>query len=74
MYTIDIDTGGTFTDGYICGGGDDVCVKVETTPHDLTVCFFSCIEEGAKRLMLETEELLDQTDVIRFSSFSKRNV
>lgn len=68
MYTIDIDTGGTFTDGYVCGGDSDVCVKVETTPHDLTVCFFSCIEEGAKRLGLETQELLEQTDVIRFSS------
>ena len=68
MYTIDIDTGGTFTDGYIFGDGRGISVKVETTPHDLTVCFFNCIEEGARLLDLETHDLLDQTRVIRFSS------
>ena len=68
MYTIDIDTGGTFTDGYIFGDGRATSVKVETTPHDLTVCFFSCIEEGARRLEMETPDLLEQTRVIRFSS------
>ena len=68
MYTIDIDTGGTFTDGYIFGGGHGVSVKVETTPHDLTVCFFSCIEEGARQLGMETRALLEQTRVVRFSS------
>lgn len=68
MYTIDIDTGGTFTDGYICGNGREVCVKVDTTPHDLTTCFYSCIEEGARQLELEMPGLLDQTRVIRFSS------
>ncbi|MBI2882201.1 MAG: hydantoinase/oxoprolinase family protein [Candidatus Tectomicrobia bacterium] len=68
MYTIDIDTGGTFTDGYIFGDGRGIGVKVETTPHDLTVCFFSCIEEGARLLGLETPRLLGQTRVIRFSS------
>ena len=68
MYTIDIDTGGTFTDGYISGNGSGISVKVETTPHDLTVCFFSCIEEGARRLGFATPELLEQTGVIRFSS------
>ena len=68
MYTIDIDTGGTFTDGYIFGDGRGISVKVETTPHDLTVCFFNCIEEGARLIDLETHDLLDQTRVIRFSS------
>ena len=68
VYTIDIDTGGTFTDGYIFGSGRGTSVKVETTPHDLTVCFFSCIEEGARQLGLETQALLEQTRVVRFSS------
>ncbi len=68
MYTIDIDTGGTFTDGYLCGDGGAVGIKVDTTPHDLTTCFYSCIEEGAKRLGMSTPALLDQTRVIRFSS------
>lgn len=68
MYTIDIDTGGTFTDGYVVGDAQRVSVKVETTPHDLTVCFYNCIEEAARRLALDIPELLDQTRVIRFSS------
>ncbi|MFQ5858430.1 MAG: hydantoinase/oxoprolinase family protein [Anaerolineae bacterium] len=68
VYTIDIDTGGTFTDGYIFGSGRGASVKVQTTPHDLTVCFFSCIEEGARQLGLETQALLEQTRVVRFSS------
>lgn len=68
VYTIDIDTGGTFTDGYICGDDKEISIKVETTPHDLTLCFFTCIEEGARLLGLNTPGLLDQTRVIRFSS------
>jgi N-methylhydantoinase A/acetophenone carboxylase len=68
VYTIDIDTGGTFTDGYVCGDGREVSIKVDTTPHDLTTCFYSCIEEGAKRLGIPMPTLLDQTRVIRFSS------
>ncbi len=45
-FTIDIDNGGTFTDGFFTGDGRTAWVKVDTTPHDLTVCFLKCIEEG----------------------------
>ncbi len=68
VYTIDIDTGGTFTDGFVVGDGGQLSVKVETTPHDLTVCFIDCIQEAARRLDTELPELLDQTRIIRFSS------
>lgn len=60
--------GGTFTDGYIVGDARRLSVKVETTPHDLTVCFYNCIEEAARRLALDMDELLDRTRIIRFSS------
>lgn len=67
-YTIDIDTGGTFTDGcFVCGKRVE-SVKVPTTPHDLTVCFLNCIETGASRFGLAVEDLLDETEVIRFSN------
>ncbi len=66
--TIDIDTGGTFTDGYFVWNGQVVTVKVPTTPHDLTVCFQECIKAGAGRLGLETPQLLYQTDLVRFSN------
>ena len=67
-YTIDIDTGGSFTDGFITAGDRAEMVKVDTTPHDLTVCFLNCIEEGAKRLGLSSEELLSKTSTIRYST------
>ncbi|MCF8032331.1 MAG: hypothetical protein K9K66_06250 [Desulfarculaceae bacterium] len=66
--TIDIDTGGTFTDGYFVQDGRVATVKVSTTPHDLTVCFQECIKAGAMSLGLDTPQLLYQTDIIRFSN------
>ncbi|QIB66060.1 hydantoinase/oxoprolinase family protein [Kineobactrum salinum] len=67
-YTIDIDTGGTFTDGFFVGNGDVRTVKVPTTPHDLTVCFLDCIAAGASAFGVATEEILSTTDIIRFSN------
>jgi N-methylhydantoinase A len=67
-FTVDIDTGGTFTDGFMTAGNRVELVKVDTTPHDLTVCFINCIEEGAKRFGLSIEEFLTRTSVIRYST------
>ena len=54
-FTIDIDNGGTFTDGFFTGDGRMEWVKVDTTPHDLTVCFLQCIEEGATIIYVNRE-------------------
>jgi N-methylhydantoinase A len=68
-FSIDIDTGGTFTDGFVRGNGKIELVKVPTTPHDLTLCFMECIEEAAKKLGYETaSRLLPQTDTVRLST------
>ena len=68
-YSIDIDTGGTFTDGFVRGKGRIELVKVPTTPHDLTLCFMECIEEAAKRLGYESaSQILPQTDTVRLST------
>src|SRR5690349_10602828 len=37
MYTVDIDTGGTMTDGLVADGSELHAIKVDTTPHDYTV-------------------------------------
>lgn len=66
--TVDIDTGGTFTDGFIMRDGEVRTVKVPTTPHDLTVCFLECIEAGARALGCDISDFLYQTDIIRFSN------
>jgi N-methylhydantoinase A/acetophenone carboxylase len=67
-YSIDIDTGGTFTDGFFVNQDQVEMVKVPTTPHDLTVCFLECIKVGAERFGISLEDLLYETDIIRFSS------
>ncbi len=67
-YTIDIDTGGTFTDGFFVLKDRVETVKIPTTPHDLTICFLECIKAGAKRFDLNMEDLLYRTDIIRFSN------
>lgn len=72
-FTIDIDNGGTFTDGFFTGDGQIEWVKVDTTPHDLTVCFLKCIEEGAVKFGLTVRQLLHQTEVIRFSTTHATN-
>ena len=43
-------------------------VKVPTTPHDLTVCFLDCVNLGASRFGVSVEDLLYETDIIRFSN------
>ena len=67
-FTIDIDTGSSFTDGFFTAGNKAEQVKVDTTPHDLTVCFLNCIEAGANKLGISVEELLSKTAVIRYST------
>ncbi|MDQ2054496.1 hydantoinase/oxoprolinase family protein [Halobellus sp. H-GB7] len=67
-YYVSIDTGGTFTDGYVSYPGGSTTVKVPTTDHDLTVCFRNCIDKAADSLDQSTEEFLVDTDVIRFST------
>ncbi len=66
-FTIDIDTGGTFTDGFFTFEDQMQKVKVDTTPHDFTECFLNCIKAGAQRFDLSLRELLKQTAVVRFS-------
>ncbi len=68
-FSIDIDTGGTFTDGFVRGNGRIELVKVPTTPHDLTLCFMECIEEAAKKLgYASASQLLPDTDTVRLST------
>ena len=66
--TIDIDTGGTFTDGVFTRDGVAHGVKVLTTPHDLTVGMLECIDAGAGVLGLPVQEMLREALAVRFSS------
>jgi len=69
VWTADIDVGGTLTDGVFSDGENVVCVKVDTTDHDLTVCLFDCLGQGAAKLgFSETGQFLDQVELIRWST------
>ncbi|GHF14054.1 5-oxoprolinase [Kordiimonas sediminis] len=67
-YTLDIDTGGTFTDGFVVHDGDARLVKVPTTPHDLTICFQETIAAAAEVFGVSVEDFLSEADIIRFSN------
>ena len=41
MYSVDIDVGGTLTDGLFSDGHRTVCTKVDSTPHDLTAVSYT---------------------------------
>jgi acetophenone carboxylase len=74
-YTIDVDVGGTLTDGLFSDGQRAEMVKVDTTPHDFTVCFFECLNEGARRFGYEDlSRFLQDVAVIRWSSTIATNV
>ena len=74
-YTVDIDIGGTLTDGLFSDGARVTPVKVDTTPHDFTVCFFECLKEGARQLGFpDLKALLAQVSVIRWSATIATNI
>ena len=70
MYTVDIDTGGTMTDGLVADGAELHAIKVDTTPHDFTVSFRQVLVEAAKTLGYEDDVsgFLDHVSFIRWSS------
>ena len=70
MYTVDIDTGGTMTDGLVAEGSELHAFKVDTTPHDYTVSFRQILAEAARELGYEDDVagFLDHVSFIRWSS------
>jgi N-methylhydantoinase A len=74
-YTVDIDIGGTLTDGLYSDGQTVTPVKVETTPHDFTVCFFENLKQGALRLGYDDlKSFLAEVAVIRWSATIATNI
>ena len=68
MYSIDIDIGGTFTDGFFSNGTRVETGKVLTTPHDITEGFMSCVEAGSAAFGLDLGDFLRRTEVARVST------
>jgi N-methylhydantoinase A/oxoprolinase/acetone carboxylase beta subunit len=75
VWTADIDVGGTLTDGLFTSGDKIVSVKVDTTPHDLTVCLFDCLTQAASKLdFADAIAFLEEVDLIRWSTTITSNV
>ena len=68
MYSIDIDIGGTFTDGFFTDGTEVRTEKVITTPHDITECFMNCVTAGSSAFGVDLAEFLRRTAVVRVST------
>jgi N-methylhydantoinase A/oxoprolinase/acetone carboxylase beta subunit len=75
LWTVDIDVGGTLTDGIFTNNENVFRVKVDTTPHDLTVCLFDCLGQAAAKLgFVDTVEFLENVELIRWSTTITSNV
>ncbi len=72
-FTIDVDTGGTHTHGFIAGDGVAKTVTTPTTPHDLTVCLADCVKQAAEAFGISVKELLLNADIIRYSTTTATN-
>ncbi len=74
-YTIDIDTGGTFTDGFIADHetGRIVLSKVPSTPHDPSQSLLDCTAFAAAELGIPQRDLLQGAAVFRYSSTISTN-
>lgn len=66
--TIDVDTGGTFTDAFVSRDEEVATVKVLTTPHDLAVCFGDVLEAAAAALGTDVPAMLRETAVVRYAT------
>ncbi|MGE0486210.1 MAG: hydantoinase/oxoprolinase family protein [Gammaproteobacteria bacterium] len=75
MYCVDVDTGGTMTDTLVSGGAAPLLIKVESTPHDVTVSFMQSLERAAAALGFPgLGAFLDEVRLIRWTSTITSNV
>jgi len=75
MFSVDIDTGGTMTDTLVSGGPQPLLIKVESTPHDVTVSFVQSLEAAAAATGHDgLTAFLEHVDLIRWSSTITSNV
>jgi len=75
LYNVDIDTGGTMTDTLVTGGPQPLVIKVESTPHDVTVSFLQSLEAAASAAgSPDLGTFLEQVSLIRWSSTITSNV
>ncbi len=65
---INVDIGGTFTDCFATNGSRVAEAKALTTHHDLSVGFMRAVEDIAAELEASPEQLLADTEAIRYAT------
>ena len=74
MYTIDLDVGGTFTDGFFSDGQTYRTAKVPTTAYDVPGCVLECVAAGAAAFGTDTAGLLREASVFRVATTIGTNI
>ena len=67
-YSVGVDMGGTFTDGYFSDGERAVVAKVPTTHFDLTRSVTACVAEGAEAFDASLEDFLGDIGLFRLAT------
>ena len=74
-YVLDVDIGGTFTDAVVCAKGRPEFFKVETTPHDMSLCIKQVLEKALEIFdEADITAFLGKTEIIRFSTSISTNL
>jgi len=73
-YHLSIDTGGTFTDGFVTNGDRSAQVKVDTTPDDPTEGFAACVAAAAGAMGETVPAFLSRASLVHFSSTIATNI
>lgn len=68
MYTIDIDIGGTFTDGFFSDGVAYRTCKTLSTPYDITEGFMNCVRLGGAAFGAADGSFLRDASIVRLST------
>ncbi len=66
--SLDVDIGGTFTDLFLSYDGKTVFTKTPTTGYNLSVGFMRAVKDAAVLLGIPVKELLQSTEVVRYST------
>ena len=67
-YSVGIDMGGTFTDGYFSDGEQVMIAKVPTTHFDLTRSVMACLAGGAEAFDVSLERFLGDIGLFRLAT------
>ncbi len=65
---INVDIGGTFTDCFAASSDRVATAKALTTHHDLSIGFMRAVEDISEELGTSVDELLGNTDAIRYAT------